>query len=150
MDWLRNLLSTKGTLAVPFSQLSTNRSLFYGLTGEGTNGNSVLVTMSLRTLLLLVIALGIVGCASSVYEYNLQHAYVAPAAGLSQQETEQIIWAVTSKSRRQIISITREPERDRVLVSTSNADEGLMVYYLRKRDGRWRIVDNSQGETMAL
>jgi len=105
--------------------------------------------MSLR-ILLVVFALVAAGCASSVYEYNLQHAYVAPAAGLTQEETEQIIWAVTSKSRRQIISVTREPDKNRVLVSTSNADEGLMVYYLRKRDGRWRIVDNSQGETMAL
>ena len=98
-----------------------------------------------------MITLGFAGCATSLYEYNLQHAYVAPAAGLSQEETEQIIWAVTSKSRRMIISITKEPNANRVLVSTSNADEGLMVYILRKRDdGRWRIVDNTQGETMAL
>ena len=99
----------------------------------------------------MMITLGFAGCASSVYEYNLQHAYVAPAAGLSQEETEQIIWAVTSKSRRLIISVTKDPNENRVLVSTSNADEGLMVYILRKRDdGRWRIVDNTQGETMAL
>ena len=99
----------------------------------------------------MVISLGAAGCATSIYEYNLQHAYVAPAAGLSQDETEQIIWAVTSKSRRLIISITKEPNENRVVVSTSNADEGLMVYYLRQgNDGRWRIVDNSQGETMAL
>ena len=99
----------------------------------------------------MMITLGFAGCASSVYEYNLQHAYVAPAAGLSQEETEQIIWAVTSKSRRLIISVTKDPNQNRVLVSTSNADEGLMVYILRKRDdGRWRIVDNTQGETMAL
>ena len=105
--------------------------------------------MSLR-ILLAVITLGFAGCATSVYEYNLQHAYVAPAAGLSQEEAEQIIWAVTSKSRRLIISITKEPNENRVVVSTSNANEGLMVYILRKRDGRWRIVDNTQGETMAL
>ena len=106
--------------------------------------------MSLR-IFLAIISLGAAGCASTVYEYNLAHAYVAPAAGLSQEETEQIIWAVTSKSRRLIISITKEPDRNRVIVSTSNANEGLMVYILRKRDdGRWGIVDNTQGETMAL
>jgi len=99
----------------------------------------------------MMITLGFAGCATNVYEYNLQHAYVAPAAGLSQEETQQIIWAVTSKSRRLIISVTKDPNQNRVLVSTSNADEGLMVYILRKRDdGRWRIVDNTQGETMAL
>jgi len=106
--------------------------------------------MSLR-ILLMMITLGFAGCATNVYEYNLQHAYVAPAAGLSQEETQQIIWAVTSKSRRLIISITKDPNENRVVVSTSNADEGLMLYILRKRDdGRWRIVDNTQGETMAL
>ena len=99
----------------------------------------------------MMITLGFAGCATNVYEYNLQHAYVAPAAGLSQEETQQIIWAVTSKSRRLIISITKDPNENRVVVSTSNADEGLMLYILRKRDdGRWRIVDNTQGETMAL
>ena len=99
----------------------------------------------------MMITVGFAGCATNVYEYNLQHAYVAPAAGLSQEETQQIIWAVTSKSRRLIISITKDPNENRVVVSTSNADEGLMLYILRKRDdGRWRIVDNTQGETMAL
>ena len=100
---------------------------------------------------MVLIWLSTAGCATSLYEYNLQHAYVAPAAGLSQEETEQIIWAVTSKSRRLIISVTKEPDQNRVVVSTSNADEGLMLYILRKRDdGVWRIVDNTQGETMAL
>ena len=99
----------------------------------------------------MMITLGFASCATNVYEYNLQHAYVAPAAELSQEETQQIIWAVTSKSRRLIISITKDPNENRVVVSTSNADEGLMLYILRKRDdGRWRIVDNTQGETMAL
>ena len=99
----------------------------------------------------MVISLGAAGCATSVYEYNLQHAYVAPAAGLSQEETEQVIWAVSHLSLRLIISVTKDPKENKVVVTTSNAEEGLMIYILRKGDnGRWRIVHYYPSPTMAL
>ena len=91
-------------------------------------------------------SLGVAGCANSVYRHNMEHAYVAPAAGLSPEETEQVIRAVTNKSLRMIINVTRDPDRDVVVVSTDNAEEGLMVYNLKKMgDGRWHIIDYGPG-----
>ena len=91
------------------------------------------------------------GCANSVYHYNIQHAYVAPAAGLSADDTEQIIRLVTEKSLRMIISITRDPDENKVVVSAANGDEGLMVYDLEKgADGEWRIVHYDQGSPTVL
>lgn len=102
-------------------------------------------------ILLVMTCLGAAGCANTVYRYNLQHAYVAPAAGLSPEEAEQIIRVVTNKSLRMIISITRDPDENKIVVYTANGDEGLMVYDLKKGDdGRWRIVDYDQGSAMAL
>ena len=101
----------------------------------------------LSALLLVSVA----GCARTVYHYNLQHAYVASAAGLSQEEAEQVIRTVTKKSLRMIIAVTRAPEQDKVVVYTDNGDEGLMVYNLKKfDDGLWHIVDYGAGERMAL
>lgn len=101
----------------------------------------------LSVLLLLCIA----GCARTVYHYNLQHAYVAPAAELSEDEAEQVIRAVTKKSLRMIIAVTRAPQQNKVIVYTDNGDEGVMVYNLQKfDDGLWHIVDYGAGDRMAL
>ena len=105
----------------------------------------------LPRILLLIASLGAAGCANTVYRYNLQHAYVAPAAGLSPEEAEQVIRVVTQKSLRMIISVTRDPDENKIVVYAANGDEGVMVYNLKKdNDGRWRIVDYDQGSALAL
>src|SRR5207253_11138463 len=93
-------------------------------------------------ILSVLVLLCVAGCARTVYNYNLQHAYVAPAAGLSEDEAEQVIRTVTKKSLRMIIAVTRAPEQNKVVVYTDNGDEGVMVYNLQKfGDGLWHIVD---------
>jgi hypothetical protein len=100
---------------------------------------------SLKTILVMA-ALSLAGCAGNLYEYNLKHAYVAPAAQLSSEETEQVIYAVTTKSLRMIISVTRSTSPDEVVVDTDNGEEGLMVYRLKKNEsGRWHIVSYGPG-----
>jgi hypothetical protein len=97
------------------------------------------------------ILLNAAGCARTVYHYNVQHAYVAPAAGLSEDEADQVIRTVTKKSLRMIIAVTRAPEQNKVIVYTDNGDEGVMVYNLQKfDDGLWHIVDYGAGDRMAL
>lgn len=107
--------------------------------------------MKLARILILVLSLSVFGCARTVYHYNLQHAYVAPAAGLSEDEAEQVIRTVTKKSLRMIIAVTRSAEQNKVVVYTDNGDDGLMVYNLKKfEDGLWHIVDYGTGDRMAL
>src|SRR6266478_5448395 len=102
-------------------------------------------------ILLVIMVLGAAGCARTVYHYNLEHAYVAPAAGLSEDEAEQVIRTVTKKSLRMIIAVTRSPEQNKVVVNTDNGDDGLMIYNLKKLDdGLWHIVDYGAGDRMAM
>ena|ERR1700726_3707067 len=103
----------------------------------------VFLTISLSTLLC--------GCASNLYEWNMQHAYIAPRAKLSQSEVEQIIRTVTQKSLSTVIGITRTTELgrpDELVVYTNLVQEDgtMMVYNLRKQhDGVWQIVDSGVG-----
>jgi hypothetical protein len=102
-------------------------------------------------ILLVIVSLSAAGCANAVYHYNLQHAYVARAAELSPEEADQVIRTVTKKSLRMIISVTRRPERNEVIVCTDNGEEGLMVYNLKKfDDGLWHIVQYGEGSSMPL
>ena len=99
----------------------------------------------------MIMLLAVGGCARTVYHYNVEHAYVAPAAGLSAEETDQVIRTVTKKSLRMIIGITRNSEGNKVIVYTDNGDEGLMVYNLKKfDDGLWHIVDYGEGTMTAM
>jgi hypothetical protein len=99
----------------------------------------------------VAVTLSLVGCARNVYRYNMEHAYVAPAAGLSVEETEQVIRAVTKKSLRMIIEVTRDTGHDEVVVYTDNGEEGLMVYNLKKADdGLWHIVHYGEGSLTAM
>jgi len=107
--------------------------------------------MRAARILILVVLLSAAGCARTVYHYNLQHAYIAPAAGLSEDEADQVIRTVTKKSLRMIIAVTRSPKQNQVVVYTDNGEDGLMVYNLKKfDDGLWHIVDYGAGDRMAL
>jgi hypothetical protein len=109
----------------------------------------------LRRILFLVMALGLAGCANTVYRYNIEHAEISENANLSQAEVDQIIATVTKKSLRLIIGVTRLPEegRDRVIVYTAEAPEegGMMVYRLEKgSDGTWQIVTYGRENVMVM
>ena len=103
----------------------------------------VFLTIALSTLLW--------SCASALYESNMQHAYVAPRARLSQAEIEQIIRTVTQKSLSVIIGMSRFTERgkpDEITVYTELDPSSalMMVYNLHKEpDGFWHIVDYGEG-----
>ena len=107
--------------------------------------------MKRARIVLIAAVLSAAGCARTVYHYNLEHAYIAPAVGLSEDEADQVIRTVTKKSLRMIIAITRSPKQNEVVVYTDNGEEGLMVYNLKKfDDGLWHIVDYGAGDRMAL
>jgi hypothetical protein len=106
---------------------------------------------TIRILLLTVSTFSVISCAGNVYRYNMQHAFVAPAAGLSAEETEQVIRVVTNKSLRMIIGVTRDANPEQVVVYTDNGEEGLMVYKLKKADdGLWHIVHYGEGSLTAM
>jgi type IV pilus biogenesis protein CpaD/CtpE len=105
----------------------------------------------LGIILTVAVTLSVAGCARNVYQYNMEHAYVAPAAGLSAQETEQVIRVVTKKSLRMIIGVTRDKNPEQVVVYADNGEEGLMVYKLKKaEDGAWHIVHYGEGSLTAM
>jgi hypothetical protein len=100
-------------------------------------------------------ALGVAGCANSVYRWNMDHAEIATGTNLSEPEVEQVIRAVTKKSLRLIIGVTRfrEEGHDRVIVYTEEAPEegGMMVYRLEKgSDGAWQIVTYGRENVMVM
>jgi len=105
----------------------------------------------LRALGVFILSSLVAGCASALYDWNIQHAYVAPHAHLSSTETEQIIRTVTAKSLSVIIGMSRFSERgkpDQVTVYTEldPSSSLMMVYDLEKgQDGSWRIVSWGEG-----
>jgi hypothetical protein len=111
--------------------------------------------MACRFFVVVFIALALTGCANAVYRYNMKHAEVAEDTGLSEDEVEQVIRAVTQKSLRLIIGITRAQEKghDQVLVYTQEGEEegGMMLYHLEKSpDGLWRIVSYGRRHVMVM
>ena len=110
-----------------------------------------------RLVIIFVAAMALVfsGCANTVYRWNMEHAEIAEHTNLSESEVEQIIRAVTQKSLRLIIGVTRSQEHghDRVIVYTQEGPEegGMMVYRLEKSaDGMWRIVTYGRGHVMVM
>jgi hypothetical protein len=102
-------------------------------------------------VLVLAACVALTACTGSIYRYNIQHARISPEAKLSPSEIEQVIRTVTNKSLRLIVGVTRYHHTGEVVVYTDDADEGLMVYYLRKSaDGSWRITHYERGSLMAL
>jgi hypothetical protein len=104
-----------------------------------------------RILLMIALSTLLCGCASALYEWNMQHAYIAPRARLSHPEIEQIIRTVTQKSLSTIIGLSRFTERgkpDEITVYTELDPSSalMMVYNLHKgSDGLWHIVDYGEG-----
>jgi hypothetical protein len=89
-------------------------------------------------------------CASQLYDWNIQHAYIAPAAQLSRPELEQVIRTTTDKSLSTVIGVTRLKERgkpDEIVVYTAGGPgDSMMIYNLQKgSDGSWHIVDSDSG-----
>ena len=104
-----------------------------------------------RLSVIIALAIACAGCANIVYRWNMEHANVAEHANLSGAEVEQIIRAVTQKSLRMILEVTRSQENghDRVIVYTAEGPDegGMMVYRLeRSGDGLWRIVSYGRGD----
>ena len=109
------------------------------------------VTICRWVALCLLPALSLAGCASQLYQWNMEHAYIAPAARLPRLELEQVMRTVTQKSLNTVIGITRWTEHgrpDEIIVYTELDPSAslMMVYNLRKQtDGLWHIVDYGEG-----
>jgi len=104
---------------------------------------------------LAIFSLITVGCAGNLYEYNMTHAEIAPAAKLSPAELEQVIRTVTNRSLVPIIAVTRRTERshDEIIVyaATRPTDAVLTVYHLEKgNDGLWHITHSGDGTVIVL
>ena len=106
----------------------------------------------MRRLAILILAnVGLSGCATALYDWNLKHEHVEQRAHLTQKEVEQITRTVTNKSLSVIIGMSRfsdpgKPDEVRVYTELDRSTALMMVYDLHKdADGLWRIVDQGEG-----
>ncbi len=90
------------------------------------------------------------GCASALYDWNIQHAEISTEARLTHAEVDQIIRTVTQKSLSTILCITRRigGHGDDIVVYTllQRDPDRFMAYHLEKdAGGVWQIISYGVG-----
>ena len=97
-----------------------------------------------RSIIILVTAFFIAGCATHNYRRNLANAYITPWTHISHADGEEIIGLVSNETAEPIIGISayrRVPSEIEVITGKTSQEEyeTWHGYTLKKIDGRWKI-----------
>jgi hypothetical protein len=99
-----------------------------------------------------ILLLALCGCAEDRYRWSLSHARISPKARqLPQSDLEEIIRIITAASSNVIIGVGQsctERTLDEMHVVTEYSEDRVMVYDLKKTDGRWKITDHGDGDPL--
>ncbi len=106
----------------------------------------LVLVRSMSRVALVASAFILSGCASALYDWNIQHAHIASTVSLPQAERDQIVHTVTDASLRAILCISGGKDHVFVYTDFQHDPERYWVYELQKqRDGTWRITSDGEG-----